>query len=87
MDIAEERTTEGRGVKVIERRAIGTYTRPVDGYEYFSQIWRSVDGGRTFMYCGRSRDFHTQAEAEAYTLADYDADARQRAAELSALHR
>ena len=87
LEILEERTTEGiGGVQVIERRTVDAHALPVDGCRWFSQVWRSVDGGRTFAFCGTSRDFRTRAEAEAYTLADYDEDARRRRAEAEALH-
>lgn len=37
-----------------------------DGYSYNAQIWRSVDGGKTFWYCGSGKYFRTEEEAEAY---------------------
>lgn len=39
---------------------------PVQGYAYNAQIWRSIDGGETFAYCGCGKYFRTLEEAEAY---------------------
>lgn len=42
---------------------------PVDGYNYLVSTVTSVDGGRTFWYCGNSRYFRSKEEAEAYRAA------------------
>lgn len=40
---------------------------PVDGcYNYFAEIQRSVDCGRTFYFCGEGKYFRTIAEALAH---------------------
>lgn len=38
----------------------------IDVYNYNAQIWRSVDGGKTFWYCGCGKYFQTEGEAENY---------------------
>lgn len=53
-------------MKVIEKVKIESLYFPVDGYQYNAQIWRSVNGGETFWYCGCGEYFRTLAEAEAY---------------------
>lgn len=37
---------------------------PVDGYLFLVKMITSVDGGKTFYYCGNSKYFKTREEAE-----------------------
>lgn len=52
----------------IRKVEIKEFSIPVDGYCYDAQIWGSVDGGKTWWYCGHGKFFRTLAEAEAYKL-------------------
>lgn len=46
---------------------------PVDGYIYNVQKWISVDGGKTYWYCGFGRFCHTFDEAKAWIEQDQTA--------------
>lgn len=39
---------------------------PVSGYRFNAQIFRSIDGGNTFWYCGDGKYFKTRSEAEQF---------------------
>lgn len=53
-------------MQAINRHSIEKFNLPVDGYNYIVKTSTSVDGGKTFYYCGNSRYFRTLEEAEAY---------------------
>ena len=54
-------------MQLIEKVKIEKYAFPLDGrYHYNAMIWRSVDGGETFWYCGCGKYYRTLEEAEAY---------------------
>ena len=54
-------------MKTIEKVEIKKLHFPVDNiYNYNAMIFKSVDGGKTFMYCGCGKYFTTRKEAEAY---------------------
>lgn len=52
-------------MKTIEKVEIKKLSFPV-GNNYNAMIFRSVDGGKTFIYCGYGKYFTTLEEAEAY---------------------
>lgn len=52
--------------KIKRKTVIEKLSFPVDGYKYNVQIWRSVDGGQTYAYCGCGKFFHTEADAQEY---------------------
>ena len=56
----------GEVVDVVNRYTLEPLHFPVDGYLYIVKMITSVDGGETFYYCGNSRYFKTQGEAEQY---------------------
>ena len=39
---------------------------PIDGYSYNVQQWTSVDGGKTFWYCGFGKYCRTIEECKEY---------------------
>lgn len=39
---------------------------PVDGYLFLVKMITSIDGGKTFYYCGNSKYFKTEDEAQHY---------------------
>lgn len=39
---------------------------PIDGYNFNVQVWISVDGGKTFCYCGIGKFCKTEDEAVEY---------------------
>lgn len=39
---------------------------PVDGYNFLVKLITSIDGGKTFYYCGNSKYFRTEQEAQLY---------------------
>ena len=53
-------------MKVIEKVEIRELYFPVSGYRFNAQIWRSVDGGAVFAYCGDGKYFKTRSEAEQF---------------------
>lgn len=53
-------------MKIMRKAVIKKQSFPIDGYEYDVQIWRSIDGGKTYCYCGCGRFCRTEAEAQAY---------------------
>lgn len=56
-------------MKTIEKVEIKKLSFPVGNiynYNYNAMIFRSVDGGKTFIYCGYGKYFTTLEEAEAY---------------------
>lgn len=54
-------------MKTIEKVEIQKLHFPVANiYNYNAMIFRSVDGGRTFAYCGCGKHFATLEEAERY---------------------
>ena len=54
-------------MSVITKVKIEKASFPIGGiYNYNSMIWRSVDGGETFWYCGCGKYCRTLEEAEAY---------------------
>lgn len=53
-------------MKTLEKVDIKKLSFPVSEYEYNAQIWRSVDDGKSFCYCGSGKYFKTLAEAERY---------------------
>lgn len=54
-------------MKTIEKVEIKKLSFPVGNiYNYNAMIFRSVDGGKTFAYCGYGKYFVTLEEAEAY---------------------
>ena len=53
-------------METIERVEIKEMSFPVYGYNYNAMILRSVDGGKTFWYCGCGKYFRTFKEAETY---------------------
>ena len=53
--------------KTIEKVEIKKLSFPVGNiYNYNAMIFRSVDGGKTFIYCGCGKYCATLEEAEAY---------------------
>nr|DAL60566.1 MAG TPA_asm: BNR/Asp-box repeat protein [Caudoviricetes sp.] len=54
-------------MKTIEKVEIKKLSFPVGNvYNYNAMIFRSVDGGKTFIYCGYGKYFTMLEEAEAY---------------------
>lgn len=53
-------------MEIIKKRKIEKLSFPVDGYNYNVMEWRSVDGGKTFLYCGYGKFCKTLEEAEQY---------------------
>ena len=54
-------------MKTIEKVEIKKLSFPVGNiYNYHAMIFRSVDNGKTFAYCGCGKYFATFEEAEAY---------------------
>lgn len=54
-------------MKTIEKVEIQKLDFPVANvYNYDAMIFRSVDGGKTFAYCGCGKLFATLEEAERY---------------------
>lgn len=53
-------------MEIIKKRKIEKLSFPVDGYNYNVMEWRSVDGGKTFWYCGYGKFCKTLEEAEQY---------------------
>lgn len=53
-------------MQAINRYQLEPLQMPTDGYCYLVKTITSVDGGKTFYYCGNSRYFKTQEEAAAY---------------------
>lgn len=53
-------------MKIMRKAVIKKYDVPVRGDEYNVQIWWSIDGGKTYCYCGCGRFCRTEAEAQAY---------------------
>lgn len=54
-------------MKTIERVKIEKLHFPVGNiYNYNAMIFRSVDGGKTFAYCGYGKYFETIEAAERY---------------------
>lgn len=52
---------------VIEKVTISKLSFPLDGvYRYDAQVWRSIDGGKTFYHCGDGRYCKTRKEAKEY---------------------
>ena len=47
---------------------------PVDGYLFLVKTITSIDGGKTFYYCGNSKYFKTEQEAQAYMAEQERAD-------------
>ena len=45
-----------------ERLEIHELAFPVDGYKFDVQIWRSIDNGQTWYYCGCGKYFRTIKE-------------------------
>lgn len=39
---------------------------PVDGYEYNAQVYISIDGGKSYYYCGIGKFTKTEQEAKEY---------------------
>ena len=62
-----ENESEEKFMKTIEKAEIKKLSFPVGNiYNYNAMIFRSVDGGKTFAYCGYGKYFVTLEEAEAY---------------------
>lgn len=55
-------------MKTLEKKEIKKLELPVDGYNYNAQIWRSIDGSKTWCYCGCGKYFRTLEEAEAWEV-------------------
>lgn len=54
-------------MKILEKVKIEKLSFPIGGvYNYNTMIFRSVDGGKTFCYCGCGKYCKTLEEAEAY---------------------
>lgn len=54
-------------MKTLEKVDIKKLSFPIDNiYNYNAMIFRSVDGGKTFIYCGFGKYFATLEEAKAY---------------------
>ena len=45
------------------------YAFPVDGYRFDVQIWRSLDGGKTYWHCGCGKMFRELWQALQYKRA------------------
>lgn len=44
---------KGKNMKILEKVKIEKLSFPIDGvYNYNALIFRSVDGGKTFLHCG-----------------------------------
>lgn len=58
---------KGKNMKILEKVKIEKLSFPIDGvYNYNALIFRSVDGGKTFLHCGYGKYCKTFEEAEAY---------------------
>ena len=57
---------------IIERVEIEKLAFPVDGYIYNAKVFRSVDNGKTFWYCGTGKYFKNLQDAEKFRT-DYGA--------------
>lgn len=53
----------------IKRYQVEALAYPVDGYTHMVKTLTSVDGGRSFYYCGNSRYFRAKQEAEEHARA------------------
>lgn len=54
-------------MKIIEKVEIEKLNFPIDGiYNYNAMIFKSIDGGKTFLHCGYGKYFATLKEAETY---------------------
>ena len=56
-------------MQVLERVRIEKLSFPVQGYRYNAQIWRSIDGGKTFCYCAYGKYFRDLWQAIQYKKA------------------
>lgn len=63
-NILEEKTVEN--IPVMRKFDIKELHFPVDGYLYDVQVLVSVDGGKSYYYCGNGKFCKTLAEAQAY---------------------
>lgn len=52
--------------KTIKKVQLEQLHFPVDGYLYIVKTLTSVDGGKTFWYCGNSKYFKSKSEAMDY---------------------
>lgn len=60
------RHISSKTVKTLSKVYISELAYPVDGYTYNVQITRSVDGGKTYWYCGCGKYCKSLEEANAY---------------------
>ena len=49
-------------METISKYRITRLNIPVDGYSYNLQVYRSVDGGQNFAYCGEGGYFNTEVK-------------------------
>lgn len=50
----------------LRRLTIRELSFPVDGYRFSAEIWTSIDGGKSWWYCGIGKYVHTREQAEEY---------------------
>lgn len=53
-------------MKTLRRLQIRELSFPVDGYTHNAQIWTSIDGGKSWYYCGIGKFVHSTQEAMEY---------------------
>lgn len=64
---ADDGRRERENMKTLEKVKIEKLSFPINGvYNYNAMIFRSVDSGKTFCYCGYGKYCKTLEEAEAY---------------------
>lgn len=64
---ADDGRPERENMKTLEKVKIEKLSFPINGvYNYNAMIFRSVDSGKTFCYCGYGKYCKTLEEAESY---------------------
>ena len=53
-------------MQALHRYRLEALQFPIAGYSHIVKTITSIDGGRTYYFCGHARYFRTAAEARAY---------------------